>query len=435
MKTAKVDTSIFIILLAVMFLLMITNGCKTQNASTEKTGEPTERVFISPEDSEIEKAKVLVEKNPEMAANHVRLASAILKKVRETGDYSLNRKAEISIKKALEIDKDNFNAQFLKIQIYLSEHEFQKALDLAEKLEKENPDSEAVMMAKTDAKTELGRYAEAVKDAQKLVDFRPNSNSYTRVAHLRSLHGDISGAIEARKLALQTADPTDKEILAWHHSQLGNEYFEMGSFSEAERQFDLALKIFPEYHWALAGKGKVRAAQNDFETAARIYTNLNMRTTETERAIFLGDILKRLGKDSEAKKVYDEIIKKQRESDGDMHRLALFWADHDLNLDEALKIAKDDREVQADLLASDTLAWCLYKKGKFKEAKKYIKEAMRLKTKNALFYYHNGMIENALGNKTEAIKYLKLSLKTNPSFDLLQSEVARKTLAQLELKN
>lgn len=435
MKNTKTDTTIFIILSAVIFLLIISNGCKTQTVSTENLNKSAEKVLETPADKEIEKAKILVERNPEIAARHVQLAAAILKKVRETGDYSLNREAEKSIDKALEIDSDNFEAQFLKIQIYLSEHEFQKALDLAEKLEKDNPESEAVMTAITDAKTELGRYAEAVEVAQKLVDFRPNSNSYTRVAHLRSLHGDTKGAIEARKLALQSADPLDKEILAWHHSQLGKEYFETGSFSEAERHFDLALRIFPEYHWALAGKGKVRAAQNDLETAAKIYEELNKRTSETDRAIFLGDIYKKLGKEAKAKKVYDEIIIKQRESDGDMHRLALFWADHDLNLDEALKIAREDREVQADLLASDTLAWCLYKKGDFVEAKKYIKEAMRLKTKNALFYYHAGMIENALGNKAEAIKYLKLALATNPSFDLLQSDVAKKALVQLEGEN
>jgi tetratricopeptide (TPR) repeat protein len=183
---------------------------------------------------------------------------------------------------------------------------------------------------------------------------------------------------------------------------------------------------------ALAGKGKVRAAQNDLETAVQLYEKLNKRTAEPERAIFLGDIYKKIGKDSESKKTYDAIIKKQRESKGDMHRIALFWADNNINLEEALKIAREDRKNNADLLSSDTLAWCLYKTGNYTEAKRYITEAMRLKTKNALFYYHAGMIEKALGNKGNAIKYLKLSFATNPSFDLLQSEIAKTNLAQLE---
>ena len=87
------------------------------------------------------------------------------------------------------------------------------------------------------------------------------------------------------------------------------------------------------------------------------------------------------------------------------------------------------------MLASDTLAWCLYKKGEYAEARKYITETMRLNTKSALFYYHAGMIENALDNRNEAVKYLKLSLSTNPSFDLLQAEIAKDTLTKIESKN
>ncbi|MEZ5427876.1 MAG: tetratricopeptide repeat protein [Pyrinomonadaceae bacterium] len=427
----RIEVSPLLILILMLFLI-IAGGCRTQTALTEEASETPEKTVASPADELIKAAAELVKSNPEKAASHVQLASAFLKKVRETGDYSLNRQAEVSIEEALRLEPKNFAAQFLKIQIYLSEHEFARALTLAESLEKDNPDSEALMSAITDAKTELGRYEEAVEAAQKLVDFRPNSNSYIRVAHLRSLHGDIEGAIEARKLALGSADPDDREILAWHRSQLGKEYFNAGRFSEAEREFDLALKIFPDYHWALAGKGKVRAAQNDLETAARIYEELNERTAEIERGIFLGDLYQRLGKKTKAQKIYQQMVDRQREKGGDMHRIALFWADHDINLDEALRIAEKDREENRDLLSSDTLAWCLYKKKDFRSARKYMTEAMRLNTKSALFYYHAGMIENSLGNRREAIRYLKLALSTNPSFDLLQAEVARKTLTGLE---
>ncbi len=435
MTKQKIDFSIFIILIIGVLLILIANGCKTRTALTENlpTSEnAAEKILLkTPADRLIEKAEKLIAKNPEAAESHVQMAMAILKKVRETGNYELNRRAEVSIKKALEIEPGNFAAKVLKIQIYLSEHEFQKALELAEELNKDVPDFEAVLAAITDAKTELGRYGEAVEAAQKFVDFRPNANSYARVAHLRSLYGMTDGAIEARKLAIGSADPADQEILAWHFSQLGKEYFNIGRFSEAESVFDRALKIFPDYHWALAGKGKVRAAQNDLETAVSIYEKLNERTFEPERALFLGDLYKKLGRTAEAEKVYKAVIRKQKQSGGDMHRIALFWADNDMNLDEALKIASEDRRENADLHASDTLAWCLYKTGNYKEAKKYISEAMRLGTKNALFYYHAGMIENKLGNKTQAERFLKLSLKTNPAFDLLQAKIAEQTLVDV----
>ncbi len=42
--------------------------------------------------------------------------------------------------------------------------------------------------------------------------------------------------------------------------------------------------------------------------------------------------------------------------------------------------------------------------------------------------YHAGMIEQALGNRRDAAKHLQLALKINPSFDILQADVARQTL-------
>jgi len=56
---------------------------------------------------------------------------------------------------------------------------------------------------------------------------------------------------------------------------------------------------------------------------------------------------------------------------------------------------------------------------------------MRLKTKNALFFYHAGMIEKGLGNNKAAKNFLQKSLQTNPSFDLLQVEKAKAALQEL----
>ena len=420
-------------LLFVVAALIITGffgGCATHNASPTAV---TQQIPANTQtDAEIEQAEKIVREYPGLAKNHNNLAAVLLRKVRETGDYSLNREAEKSIRRSLEIEPENADALVLQTQIYLSEHRFREALDVAQNLERRSPSNFVALSAMTDALTELGRYEDAVQMAQKLVDLRPNSASYTRVAHLRSLHGDVEGAIEARRLALKIADPQDREGLAWYHAELGTELFNAGQTAEAEREYDAALRILPEYHWALAGKGKARAALGDLETAVAIYQKLYDRVPQVDRAVFLGDLYQKLGRTGEATKIYDETIKREKSApDGDLHRVALFWADHDLNLDEALEIARRDREENADLLASDTLAWCLYKKKNYAEAKKAIDEAMRLKTKNALFFYHKGMIEAALGNRRAAAENLKLALQTNPAFDLLQAELAKKALDDL----
>lgn len=431
------DKSLFTFAVFTIFTFIFTSAC-SQNAPTvtqtasgmENSGAPA--LIPSPADAQIKAAEEVVAKMPDKAQSHLMLAAAYLKKVRETGDYALNREAEKSLDRARQIEPENFEAMLLQTQIFLSEHKFAEALELAEKMAEKQPQNAAAFAAMTDAQTELGRYDEAVKTAQKLVDMKPNAVAYTRVAHLRSLYGDAEGAIEARDLVVRTTPPQDAEALAWALSQLGTEYFNVGRFDEAGRAFDRALETLPDYHWALAGKGRVLAAKGDLPAAALIYEKLR-RVPQADREIFLADLYKKMGREAEAQKIYESVAEREKASEeGDMHRVALLWADHDQNLDEALDVARQDRQTNADLLASDTLAWALYKKGQFEEAKKYVDEAMRLKTKHALFYYHAGMIENALGNKREAAKYLKLALETNPSFDLLQADVAGQTLKNLD---
>jgi len=406
-------------------------GCGSGDASPGGQTAVSYRVS-SPADQKIVRAKLAVTSDPTDAKSHIALAAAYLQKVRETGDYSINRLAYDSIEKAREIEPESFEADVLETQIHLSVHEFEKALLIASKLETSYPSSEAVLAAKTDALTELGRYPEAVDAAQKFVDTKPNASSYSRVAHLRSLYGDREGAIEARIMAAQMADPGDPETYAWYLSQVGSEYLLAGDDARAENAFDRALAALPDYHWALEGKGKALAARGLVGRALETYIKLISRAPSTNRLIYAGDLLWKLGSRPEAEMVYRCAVKYAGLADNDLHRIALHWADRGKNLNEAFRIASEDRKVNDDLAASDTLAWVLHKKGMDVQAKKEMTLAMRLGTRNALFYYHLGMIEMSLGNEREASKQLRRALETNPAFDLVQAEHARQALRALE---
>ncbi|MBA3714974.1 MAG: tetratricopeptide repeat protein [Pyrinomonadaceae bacterium] len=199
----------------------------------------------------------------------------------------------------------------------------------------------------------------------------------------------------------------------------------------AEREFDNALAIFPNYHLAFAGKARARLAAGDADAAIEFYQRAWERVPLPETATALGDLYTKLGRAEEAKKQYDlvEFIERTGAVAGTYSRqLALFYADHDVKLDEALAIALRERAARADIYTSDTLAWCLYKKGDLAGAKRTIDEALRLGTRDARLHYHAGMIEQALGNRRDAAKHLQLALKINPSFDILQADVARQTL-------
>jgi tetratricopeptide (TPR) repeat protein len=369
------------------------------------------------------------EKANDTAKNYNKIAADFIRKARETGDFSLNKNAENAIVKAIEIEPENFDSIKLKASLHLTFHRFAEALELGTKLDNENPNNSFVYGVLTDANVELGNYAEAIKFAQKMVDMKPNMSSYTRVAYLRSLHGDSVGAIESYKMAARIADPQDLEAQAWCNVHLGDEFYKIGKFIEAEKSYDTALQIFPNYAAAYVGKAKVRAVNNDNETAIRLFTEAQNRVPLTETVILLGDVYEKTGNADKAKQQYDlaEVIE-QKFGTTDQRRVAQMWADNDTKLPEALAIAEREHANRKDIFTADIYAWCLYKNGKLTEAKNVMTEAMRLKTNDARFYYHAGMIEKGLGNKKEAKQLLELALKINPKFDLIQAEKAREEL-------
>ena len=56
---------------------------------------------------------------------------------------------------------------------------------------------------------------------------------------------------------------------------------------------------------------------------------------------------------------------------------------------------------------------------------------MRLVTKNPLFYYHLGMIQDALGDKASARASLQKALDINPNFSIRYAPEARQMLDKL----
>ena len=411
-------------------LIFAANGCVKQAASKAENVEDI--LTINSSDAEISAAQKVIGTMPDAAIGYNNLAIIYIRRARETGDFSLNSKAEAAVNRALELKPDNYDAQKIQASLLLTFHRFDEGLEAGKKLQPEHPQDAFVYGVLTDANVELGNYAEAIDSAQKMVDLRPNMESYSRVSYIRSLHGDSDGAIEAMSLAARIADPKNTEAQAWCLTHLGDEYFKVGRLAEAEKQYDAALTVFPNYHFALAAKGKIRAAFGDYENAVKFYTQAQERVPLTPTNIALGNIYTKTGKPDEAKKQYDlaEFIE-QKFGNLDQRTLALMWADQDTKLDEALAIAEKEHRRRKDIFTADIYAWCLYKKGQFEAAQKAINEAMRLKTKDALFFYHAGMIEKGLGNKKAAADYLKKALDLNSAFDILQVEKAKAALKEL----
>ena len=111
--------------------------------------------------------------------------------------------------------------------------------------------------------------------------------------------------------------------------------------------------------------------------------------------------------------------------------LALFYADRGIKLAEALELARKEFEVRHDIYTWDTLAWVLYKNGRFPEAADAANKALALHTDDPLLLFHAGMIARSVGKDSDAEELLSHALKTNPHFHIAYAEVAGRTLEEI----
>ncbi len=159
---------------------------------------------------------------------------------------------------------------------------------------------------RVDALVELGRYADAVTALQQMVDLRPDLESYSRVSYLRELHGDVPGAIEAMRMAADTALPGSEPWL-WTTTYLGHLYWGQGDLDAAERIYRAVLRQKPDYPFAQFGLARIDAARGDKQAALTILRPLAARLPLPEFLAALGDLYAGLGDARQAQEQYDLV--------------------------------------------------------------------------------------------------------------------------------
>jgi tetratricopeptide (TPR) repeat protein len=381
-------------------------------------------------DPVIRKAQSEIDRTPNSPAGYVNLAVALMKEARKTGDFSFNAKAHEAVNRALEIDATDVSARKLAASLDLANHRFADAIEAATKLNREYPGDSFVYGVLTDAYIEVGDYAKAIESAQKMVDFKPGTASYSRVAQLRSLHGDHKGAVEMFTQAARASDPNDQETLGWCLVQLGDEYWKNGNYPQSEKIYDEALDVYPGYFLATVSKGRLRASMGDYAGAERLLTDVQVAVPNANATHYLGLIFSQRGDADKAARQYEKFEAMQAElgDAADHRRIGLLWADTG-KIAQALELAENEYAAEKGIYSADLLAWSLYRSGKAAEARPYIREAMRLKTRDATLFFHAGMIEKANGDMREAARLLNAALKLNPEFDPVHAVEAKKTLA------
>ena len=389
-----------------------------------------------------------VKQAPGDYAGYDGLGSAFFQKARETGDIAYYDLAEQTLKKALDLAPPDFRAADPLVHmalVYMGEHRFSDALAYAQKAIGTGSGNLAAFAIEGDAYTDMGDYDEATaaySTVQSLgqATSSPLALAYmndSRMAYLRFVHGDSAEAIRLMKSAIAAALQTNvpRENLAWLYFELGERYFQTGDLENADFSYQSAITADPHHYRSLAGLAKVRAAQGRLEESIQIYQRSIAIIPFPVYVAELGDVYTKAGRAHEAQQQYDLVeyighLSKLNQVLAN-RELAVFYADQGIKLPEALELARKELEIRHDIYTWDTLAWVLYRNGRFQEASEAISNALAMHTNDALLLFHAGMICHRLGKDSEAEDFLSRALKTNPHFHVFHVDEASRTLADI----
>lgn len=357
------------------------------------------------------------------------LGLAFQQRARETGDPSFYPRAQAALRQALAAAPGDAETLSGLAAVALSQHRFRDALAFARRAVAATPGTARHHGALGDALVELGRYREAFAAFDRMAALRPGLAAYARVSYARELRGDLRGAVAAMGLAAAVAAGRP-EPAAWTRTQLGKLYFGAGRLARAGREFRHALAVFPGYAPALDALARVEASQGDLRHAIALARKASERAPLPETVGLLGDLYTAAGDPRRAEEQYRLVraIDRLLRSNGvrtDLE-LALFDLDHGLRLRRALARAREARELRPSVFADDVLAWALARNGRCAAARIHSDRALRLGTRDALMFFHRGMIERCLGNRGEARRWFRRALGVNPHFSLLWSPVAER---------
>jgi len=243
---------------------------------------------------------------------------------------------------------------------------------------------------------ELGDYAAAWNDYNRMVTLRPDAQSYARVAHALELRGESEPALRVLEMAREATSAHDPEALAWIHSPLGALLLSLGRVDDAERELDRADLLFPAHPYVRAEQLDLAVQAGRFDTARSLAESLFADTESPEVAAVLGDLHASAERKERAHEYYQRAIELERDGwqweERQPAALARMLAERDLLPDAAVALAEEGFRTRQDIHSADALAWAYFRVGRLEDAAAASARALRTGSRHRAVRYHAGAI-------------------------------------------
>ncbi|HET7286219.1 MAG TPA: tetratricopeptide repeat protein, partial [Pyrinomonadaceae bacterium] len=283
------------------------------------------------------------------------------------------------------------DALWLRAHALQSLHHFAEAESAARELVtlRERPFDYGVL---GDVLIDQGKVREGAAAYQKMVDLRPDLQSYARAAHVRWLTGDLDGALELMKLATAASSPNDPEAAAWAFTRLALYQLQHGATKQALESCDAGLSLQSDYAPAMLARGRTLLAMNRAGEAL----------IELQRAAKLNPL-------PEYQWALEDVlnVKSQISDTEDPRTLSLCLATRHQDVERAVKLAEQELANRGDVFTHDALAWALAAAGRTTEAQQHINQALSEGTADARLYLHAGVIAALNNDHKQARRWLQ----------------------------
>jgi tetratricopeptide (TPR) repeat protein len=327
----------------------------------------------------------------------------LVKKARTTFDNGYYKLAEQCAACLDATGPKSPEALLLRAHVLQSLHRFTDAESIARELLKtrKRPFDYGVL---GDVLIDQGKVGEGVAAYQKMVDLRPDLQSYTRAAHVRWLTGDLNGASELMKLATTSSSPNDPEAGAWAYTRLALYQLQEGQTKEALQSCNAALSLQSDYAPALFVRGRMLLFAHAWADALSDLNQAVSLNPLVEYEWTLADALRESGDNARAAILEAQIT--SRGATEDPRTLSLYLATRHENIDLAVQLAAQELSNRQDIFTHDAVAWSMRAAGRKQEARQHMAQALAEGTHDARLFFHAGVIAALNDENQQAIKWL-----------------------------
>ena len=329
--------------------------------------------------------------------------------MRETGDAGFYARAQGAVDRALSLRPDDAGALTERSALELSRHDFRAGLRDALRARALAPTVIAPFGAVVDALVELGRYPQAERALQEMVDRKPNLAAYARVSYFRELHGDLDGALAAMRAAVSAGGAAPEQD-AYVRALLGGLELQKGRIGAAVRQYREALQAVPRLpgRRGRPGPGRRRARAPGRGHRAAAARRRPAAAAELRHRAGRGAGSPRAGARRRRRASRSCASRRCSSSAAGVNadvELALFEADHG-SPRRAVALGRRAWAAAPSVRSADALGWALHRAGHSRAALGWARRALALGSRDPAFLTHAGLIARSAGEPRLAARWL-----------------------------